>query len=290
MALTGIARFAGRLRGYLKHVGEKIATVTLGAMFVSPLGQILRRVMGRVGSQRPVPSIQIAMIAHVYYPELLPEVLACRAVIPCSIDLHITTTEDRAQYVRSALAGQKAVAVHVLPNRGRDIAPFLAVLSAGALDGYDAVLKLHTKSSPHLLDGALRRRLLFQTLCGAPQSVLRILSLFLDPATAMVGWGICFRSTSRHWFANEMSVRELAARMGAAESVRPGFFEGSMFWFRPSAFERLRALNLTAEDFEEEASQVDGTMHHAIERCFTIAVWASGYVVRDLHGRLLPRE
>jgi lipopolysaccharide biosynthesis protein len=290
MGLTGIGRFATRLRDYLKHVGEKIATVTLGALFISPLGQNLRSTMGRVGPPRPVPSIQIAIIAHVYYPELLPEILACRATIPGSVDLHVTTTDDRAQSVRSALRGQKAVEVHVLPNRGRDIAPFLAILGTGALDSYDAVLKLHTKSSPHLLDGALRRRLLFQTLCGARQSVLRILFLFLDPTTAMVGWGSCFRSTPRFWFANEMRVRELAIRMGAAESVRPGFFEGSMFWFRPSAFKRLRALNLTAEDFETEAGQVDGTLHHAIERCFTIAVWASGYVVRDLHGRLLPRD
>ena len=290
MALNGVVRFALRLRAYSKHVGEKIATVTLGAAYVSSPGQRLRFAIGRLRQKPPTPAIKCAVIAHVYYPELLPEILACRALISGSVDLHVTTTSERVAGVRHALRNQENTTVHVLPNRGRDIGPFLAVLGSGRLDAYDAVLKLHTKSSPHLRDGGIRRKLLFQSLCGERRSVSRTLALFLDPATAMVGWRACFRDTPAFWFANEARVRVLTARMNASSFVRPGFFEGSMFWFRPAAFERLRALNLTVEDFEPEAGQLDGTLHHAVERCFTIAAWASGHVVRDLRGRLLPRE
>ena len=60
-----------------------------------------------------------------------------------------------------------------------------------------------------------------------------------------------------------------------------------MFWFRPAAFAALRDLNLSLEDFEAEAGQVDGTLHHAIERCFTVAAWMRGFTIRDLKGRLL---
>ena len=290
MAVTPTKRFASRLRAYSWHLGEKVATVTVGAVFVSPAWRRLRGWFGRLGSPSPAPAIRSAVIAHVYYPELLPEILACRSTMPGSVCLHVTTTSDRAQDVERALAGQSDVVVHVSPNRGRDIAPFLAVLNSGALDAYDAVLKLHTKSSPHLWDGALRRKLLLQTLCGERRSVLRTLALFADPATAIVGWGPCFRASERFWFGNEARVRALAVGMKASDCVRPGFFEGSMFWFRPAALARLRALNLTAGDFEAEAGQLDGTLHHAIERCFTIAAWASGYVVRDLSGRVLPRD
>lgn len=288
MAVTPPAPLASRLRDYAWHVSEKVATATLGAIYVSKGGQAVRSALGRLGPPTPAPAVNSAIIAHVYYPELLPEILACRALIPGRADLHITTTDERGESVRRALGREDAV-VHVAPNRGRDIAPFLAVLNSGALDRYDAVLKLHTKSSPHLLDGSLRRKLLFQTLCGEPSAALRTLALFLDSTTGVVGWGGCFRATPRYWFANEARVRALAQRMGAADAVRPGFFEGSMFWFRPAALQRLRALALAPEDFEPEAGQLDGALHHALERCFTLAAWASGYKVLDLSGRPLPR-
>ncbi len=71
------------------------------------------------------------------------------------------------------------------------------------------------------------------------------------------------------------------------DAERLGFFEGSMFWNRPAALSALRSLELTQADFEPEAGQLDGTLHHAIEGCFTIAAWAGGFVVRDLNGRVL---
>lgn len=103
----------------------------------------------------------------------------------------------------------------------------------------------------------------------------------------MVGWRLCFRTHRFYWASNEARVQEVTARMGAQAFVHLGFFEGSMFWFRPAAFAALVELNLKPEDFEPEGRQLDGTLHHAIERCFTIAAWAHGYNVCDLHGRVL---
>jgi rhamnosyltransferase len=290
MLLVFAAMIVSRLRAYANHYGQKLATVLLGTVFVSGPGQNLRRRLPSFRREIDVSRLQIAIIAHVYYVELLPEILACRKALRSGVALHVTAPFDRFEAVKRALEGEEGIVIHAVANRGRDIAPFLSVLNSGALDRYDAVLKIHTKSSPHLRDGAVRRKLLFAILCGEQRSTFRALAAFLEPRTGMVGWASCFRTNPIYWMSNRERMREVAQKMDALGSFGLGFFEGSMFWFRPAAFERLRALDLSPEDFEPEAKQLDGTLHHAIERCFTIAAWASGYVVRDMKGRLLPRE
>ncbi len=173
------------------------------------------------------------------------------------------------------------------PNRGRDIAPFLALLKTGALDRFDAVLKLHTKKSPHLMDGVLRRRLIFTLLAGAPDQCAAVIAIFRDPKVGMAGSRWSFRTRKAMWMDNRQRVEALAAAMKPPGRPVVGFFEGSMFWFRPAALAPLTTLALTTEDFEPEAGQLDGMLHHAVERAFTISAWAGGFTVRDLRGRQL---
>ncbi|AMJ62690.1 hypothetical protein AXW83_22460 [Bosea sp. PAMC 26642] len=222
-----------------------------------------------------------------YYLDIVPEILDARKVLDARVALHLTVPFDKVGELDALVSGLPDIVLHACENRGRDIAPFLTVLNSGALDRYDAVLKLHTKRSPHLRDGEVRRKLLFAMLCGEQHATFRALSAFEDALIGMVGWRDCFRSDPLYWMDNEERVRSVAERMGAADSVKLGFFEGSMFWFRPSAFSALRSLHLAPEDFEAEAHQLDGTLHHAVERCFTIAARSKGFLVKDLRGRLL---
>jgi rhamnosyltransferase len=279
------AHFRLRLRAYIRHVWQKVATLTIGAVFVTPLGKRLRAAMA--GKPVRFPEIRVAIVAHVYYLDLVDEILECRAALPGEPPLFFTVPKDRVEPARARMAGVPGVTIVPCENRGRDIAPFLTLLGTGLLDPFDAVLKLHTKRSPHLLDGDIRRKLLFQMLCGEPNATARALTAFEKPETGMVGWADCWREAPAYWMRNEARVREIGARMEAGAALRLGFFEGSMFWFRPTAFAALRELALTPEDFEAEAGQTDGTLHHAVERCFTIAAWTRGFTVRDLKGRLL---
>lgn len=272
---------------FARHVLEKFVAVTFGFLLVTGLGRQACLIFAKLRPRHRVPEVSVAILAHAYYVELLDEILACRDVLPGPVPLHLTVPIERMELVGRHVAGLSGVTLHPCENRGRDIAPFLAVLGSGALDGYDAVLKLHTKRSPHLLDGETRRKLLFAMLCGERNATLRALAAFEQPETGLVGWRWCYRTGRSYWMKNEARVREIAARMGAADVARLGFFEGSMFWFRPAALAALRELDLTPQNFELEARQLDGTLHHAIERCFTIAAWARGFVVRDLSGRIL---
>ena len=269
------------------HVAQKLGTLTIGRVFVSPYGQKLRQIMAKRSSGPNISGLKLAVVVHAYYPELLPEALACLALLPPETSFLVTVPHERSADVRDILANVVNARVFEVPNRGRDVAPFIDLLNRGALDGYDAVLKLHTKRSPHLRDGDIRRRLLYLMLCGERNATARALASFNDPTVGMVGWRACFRTAPLYWMKNKLRVATLAERMRAADSARLGFFEGTMFWYRPKALEPLRKLGIDTVDFEPELGQTDGALHHAIERCFTIAAWSGGYTVRDLKGRLL---
>lgn len=228
-----------------------------------------------------------AMVAHVFYPDLLPEILACLARLPEGSHCHLTAPPDVADRLTDAVRGRADVTLYPVENRGRDIGPFLTVLRSGALSRYDAVLKIHTKRSPHLPHGEVLRKALFASLAGRASVVEKTLATMRDPNVGMVGWRHVFMTGSRQWHTNRERVETLAARLDPPADPRLAFFGGSMFWFRPAALRSITALPLSADDFEPEAGQLDGTLHHALERCFGIAAAASGFSVRDTRGNVL---
>ncbi|MDU0343593.1 rhamnan synthesis F family protein [Bosea rubneri] len=276
-----------RLRAIARHYWQKLKANTLGRLFISDAGRKLRSQVAAIRPLPPHPKVRVAITAHVFYLDLAKEIIALRDIFPDPVPVFLTVPLDRAEELSRIVAGFPDVVLFPSENRGRDIAPFFSLLESGALDGFDAVLKLHTKRSPHLIDGDLRRKLLFAMLCGERSAAYRTLKAFEEPDTGLVGWRDSYRSDPVFWMANKARVHEIAERMNAEDFVKLGFFEGSMFWFRPKALDALRELRLKSDAFEAEAGQLDGTLHHAIERCFSIAAWGRGYTVRDLRGHLL---
>ncbi len=235
----------------------------------------------------PRTDLSVALVAHIFYPELIDEVLACWRKMPDGTPLFVTTTRERAGTVLVRLGDLPRVTVLTGENRGRDVAPFLALVRSGRLDAYDVVLKLHTKRSPQLRYGDLVRRALYLALAGSRDDIGRILEIFADPKVGMVGWAPVFLTTGRHWRTNRQRVEALVGGMGMPMPEAPGFFGGTMFWFRPAAVTPLAGLPLGQQHFEPESGQLDGTLHHALERCFSLAAAGTGFSVRDTAGHEL---
>lgn len=261
----------------------RAAEMAGGMIYASAPFQAARA--GRYSAAQAPAGVRAAVLAHVYYPDVWGEILAVRAALPAGSPVIVTAPPAQAQKVRALAAGDPLVEVIERPNRGRDIAPFLFALQAGALDRFDAVLKIHTKKSPHLRQGDLRRRVFYTALAGSRGAVARVLTQFADPRVGLVGPGSYFRDKPVYWMDDRPMVEALCARMGCAPTL--GFFEGSMFWLRPAALTPLRALALDVEDFDAEAGQLDGTLHHAVERVFPNAAAAAGFETRALSGAIL---
>ncbi len=236
----------------------------------------------------PVPaSDRYAVVAHVFYPDLWPEIVAVWSTLPAGSRLIVTVPSEKANEIRAITQGVSLIEVYECENRGRDIAPFIALLNAGLLDRFDAVLKIHTKKSPHLKKGEMRRKLLFAALSGNIGNVQRIITHFNDPRVGLVGFAPLFRSHRSFWMGNRDIVERLCRRMQPNGKPVLGFFEGSMFWVRPASLAPIRYMALLTHEFDDEVGQLDGALHHGLERLIGISARAAGFNILSTRGHQL---
>ena len=224
----------------------------------------------------------IAVIAHIFYPELSNQLLARFRNIPVPADLFVTTdTQAKRQAIAkvfSSYAGGK-VEVRVFANVGRDIAPTF-VGCRDVFDRYDVFLHVHSKKSPHSGRFADWRGFLLDNLLGSPEIVRSILRLL-----AIEDVGIVF---SQHfpavrnllnWGYDFDLAKDLLGRAGATLSrdLVLEFPSSSFFWGRTAAMRPLLDLGLDWADFPPEKGQIDGTIAHAIERSILYVAEHAGY-------------
>lgn len=216
------------------------------------------------------PRADVAIVMHIYYPDLWPEFKAKIDSLDIAHDLYVTLTyrgdetEELAAQIRTEFPG---ATVLPLENRGRDILPFLALVNAGALTGYKAVCKIHTKKSPHREDGEIWRRHLIEGVL--PDTGLKgLLETFIadKKASFWVADGQHFEDT-KWWGSNLEITRSLLRRIEVEiTGKRLSFPAGSIYWMKPVIVDLLKAMKLNAEQFDPEMAQVDGTLAHALER------------------------
>ena len=230
------------------------------------------------------PAARVAVCLHLFYPELWADLYAQLRLIPEPWDLYLSVPAFAATPVwRDIQRDHPRVRFMRVANRGRDVAPFLSWLRSGALDGYDAVCKLHGKRSPHMQGGDAWRDELLLNLIGSPADVGRIVACFrADPGLGMVGPSSSERTLCKDfgWAKNKARVKFLSYRLGLPPpDADYRFFAGTMFWFRPAAFSGLIASELRLRDFPIEMSQTDGTAAHALERLLPAVALASNHRV-----------
>lgn len=244
-------------------------------------------------TQRPcLNPARIAVVLNLYYDDLWEEIAAHLANLE-SFDLYVSVRAGiRPAVLAQILTQYPGARLYALANRGRDIGPFFEIAARIDILRYRYVCKIHSKKSTHRIDGHRWRQDLLDKLLGSPAGIARIMKIFESrPEVGLIGPEGHLVLGTTFWGSNEQRVREIAARMGL--NVMPdsfSFFAGSMFWFRPAALEPLFALGFRSADFEPEAGQLDGTLAHAIERIFPLAVSRAGYVQVDTCAKDEVRE
>ena len=244
-----------------------------------------------------VPSAdRLALMVHGYYLDGLTAILdhLPSELLP-DIDIYVSTPLERLS-ASAAVLRQKCcpvVRLFGVPNRGRDIAPFLLQLLPEVLaTGHRCFIKLHTKASPHLADGEdwsvhLIQSLLKPLLLQGLQKQLQLDSTLglLAPAGSKVPITLQLQNNGRQ-------LLKLQRRTGihGVELLGADFIAGSMFAGRVELLSPLVDLGYRLNDFEAEAGQTDGTLAHALERWIGVLAHQQGLRIDELPGdeRAMP--
>lgn len=238
----------------------------------------------------------IAALVHVHFPELLEEVLSHVANIPVPFDLIVTNSSGTALEIPDLGVSCMSVRVLEVPNRGRDILPMVEVVNAGLLSSYDLVFKVHTKKSSwresHTTlkgTGDDWRNAFMSDLAGSVAQVELILSAFAeDPSVGLVTANGCIVGPE-HWGGDLKLTQQLLHRLEL--DLLPWsleFASGSIYWARGFLLNGLYSLDLDAEDFDEEAGQIDGTTAHAVERALGVLCKEAGFTLREVNQLGVP--
>lgn len=245
-------------------------------------------------ASNPSSGVRIAVCLHLFYPEMWPELNAALDSISEPFDLYITVPGYTCtpELHRIAL-DRPGTHFFASDNRGRDVLPFLKLLRWGYFDCYDVVCKLHSKRSPHIQDGQRWRKELLSSLLGSKEAVAYLINRFRSGKNiGIIGSGLSriLPGERAHLGCNQSWLNTLSFRVGLPESsIQEPFFAGTMFWFRPSAFESLRTLKISDSEFPLEMGQTDGTPAHAIERLIWPLVKKSQFNVEaDMQSYSIP--
>ncbi|MEB3350326.1 MAG: rhamnan synthesis F family protein, partial [Cyanobacteriota bacterium] len=235
------------------------------------------------------PDGPIAVSLHAYHLDLVAPLLdRLEACGLAGADLWISTdTPDKAASLKEQLASRPSwrgatCQIQCFANRGRNVLPLLRQLDHD-LQGYGAVLHLHTKRTERHGLGAAWRDDLLAKLLGSADQVRRALALLADPEVGLV-LPCRFDGIDRFykWGIEFAAARELLRALVPDRILLPSnllvFPAGMMFWVRPAALQGLaqrygREPGCTA--FAPEPLPTRGTLAHAIERCLCHLVEAS---------------
>lgn len=240
---------------------------------------------------------RIAVCAHIYYTDMLPEMLSLADNIPVPYDFIATTnTEEKKREIEDAARGRGSVdniIVRVVDeNRGRDMSSlFITCRDLFLDDAYELVCRIHSKKSPQVAStqGGLFKRHLFENLLNSKGYVGNVLDMFHDNPWIGVAAPplihISYRTMGHAWSENRKKANEIKKLLDLKVAFDPdtpiGAF-GTNFWFRPRALRKLFAHEWRWTDFNAEPNHIDGGLAHALERLISYVAQDARYTTQQI--------
>ena len=234
---------------------------------------------------------QVAVQAHIFYEDLIIDIIKKTNNIPIKYDIFISTTSVEMKNSIQNYISQKSEAnkyeIIILNNRGRDVLPLLIQLKH-KIKQYKYICHIHSKKSKTCPDiGISWRNYLYNNLMGNKKIVSEILSDFENNDKL----GFIFPETfyeiirQKHILTKGTLkyMKYILFKLFPKYSIglQLDFPAGNMFWARTSAIFQIFEFNFNKNFFKEE-DLVNDTIMHGIERIWLYLVKINGFYYKTI--------
>ncbi|TDK50900.1 rhamnan synthesis F family protein [Antarcticimicrobium luteum] len=209
-----------------------------------------------------------SMHIHAYYTDDLAEDMQSYRAYHLAQRIVVTTdSEKKADEIRTIMGVEGLdPEVVLVPNRGRDILPFMELFHEGGAAGSDEIwCHLHQKKSLSTSDrGDIWRRFLMRILLGDASRISGAIARIGEAGTGLVA---PFDPYHVPWNASRALLPKFADRLPGPMPGNPLLFPvGNMFWTRRPVVLAMNEVFGQNYPWPNEPIANDGTEFHLIER------------------------
>ena len=228
---------------------------------------------------------------HIYYEDLIEEIIDKTNNIPFKYDLYISTTSlMKKEIIEKNVKNYskcRFYEIKIFENKGRDILPFLIQMK-NKVKKYKYICHIHTKKSQHnFILGENWRNYLYQNLLGNKRIISEIISDFENNEKIGFIFPDAFYEIIKsidnydniiHYNSNKKDMNFILNKIfpGFEINNKINFPFGNMFWARVNAIHQIFYLRFY-KIFPDELNQLNDTIMHAIERIWLYLVKLNGY-------------
>ena len=239
---------------------------------------------------------KVAVQAHIYYEDLIKDIINKTNNIPIKFDLFITTTSIKVknklnEYI-TKYSNSNKYEIIILENKGRDILPLLTQLK-NKIRQYKYLCHIHSKKSKTSpIIGIQWRNYLYNNLLGNIRVVSEILSDFenidklgfIYPETFYEIIALSFILTKKTKYYMKYIIKKLFPYTKIGNKLE--FPAGNMFWARIAAIYQIFEYNFNNK-FDNEKDQTNDTIMHGIERIWLYLVKINGFFYKKIFNSYL---
>jgi lipopolysaccharide biosynthesis protein len=227
----------------------------------------------------------VAVHAHIFYEDLINEIINKTNNIPVKFDLYLTTDkEQKMKFIKNytdIYSKANNAFIKVVENKGRDILPFLVQMRV-VIDKYKYLCHLHSKKTPYVPGlGERWRTYLFNNLLGTKEIISDVLSDFETDNKLGFIFPENYHQIVEHTMFLIPKTKErmnyLLKILFHRYKISDKYVEfpaGDMFWSRTKAIYQIFKIDLRHNVPREKGSKY---ILFALERIWLFIVKINGY-------------